>query len=355
MSSKQKDLLRIKSPWQNNGNAIWLGSTLSLQRNIEKFNFPSRLEADKRKQLLSIIQKDLLASPDLQDPYLIKAEDISPLEKEFLHEHFLTLSSFVEAHAGEGFVLDTSGKFLATINLNDHIRFRLLDVEEDLENACNLLEKIEVALGRGFNYSFSPRFGFMTSDPAECGTGLVVSVYLQLPALIHTNVLQEFLLQHREDAIMTTGLQGTMGDIVGDLLVVRNNYTLGLTEETILSSVRSYATKLIVHEKGLRKTLKNEESTEMKNSVSRAFAVLMHSYQIDVTEALNAISLMKLGLDLEWLTGVAFEDLNALFFAVRRAHLLAEHGEDLPQEELSHKRAEHIHKVLKGAELHIEE
>ena len=138
-------------------------------------------------------------------------------------------------------------------------------------------------------------------------------------------------------------------------MVIRNNYTLGLTEENILSSVRSYATKLIVHEQGERKKLREEESTEMKNLVSRAYAVLVHSYKIDVAEALNAISLMKLGLELGWLTGVTTKDLNALFFSCRRAHLLAEVGEDFDPEELPHKRAEYIHKVLKKAELHIEE
>jgi len=355
MSSKQQGLLGIKSPWTENGNSIWLGSVLSLQRNIEKFNFPEKLSLDKRKQLFSVVTQELAGSELLDSPFAFEAEATSPIEKEYLHEHFLTLASFMEAHSGEGFVLDQSGKFLATINLNDHIRFRLLEIQEDLENACNRLEQIEVSLGKEFNYSFSPRFGFLTSDPAECGTAFVTSVYLQLPALIHTGRLQEFLLNHQDDSIITTGLQGTMGDIVGDLLVVRNNFTLGLTEENILASVRSYATKLIVHEQGERKKLKEGENTTMKNLVSRAYAVLVHSYNIEVAETMNAISLMKLGLELGWLDGVTMEDLNALFFSCRRAHILAEYGDDLDSSELPHKRAEFIHKFLRNAKLHIEE
>jgi len=355
MSSKQQGLLSLKSPWTDNGNSIWLGSVLSLQRNIEKFNFPEKLPLDKRKQLFSIVTQELATSQYLDSPFVLEAEEISPTEKEYLHEHFLTLASFMEAHAGEGFVLDRSGKFLATINLNDHIRFRLLETQEDLENACNRLEKIEVSLGKEFNFSFSPRFGFLTSDPAECGTAFVASVYLQLPALIHTGKLQEFLLNHQDDSIITTGLKGTMGDIVGDLLVVRNNYTLGLTEENILASVRSYATKLIVLEQSERKKLKESENTAIKNLVSRAYAVLVHSYNIEVAETMNAISLLKLGLELGWLDGVTFKELNALFFSCRRAHILAEYGEELDHAELPHKRADFIHSILKNAKLHIEE
>ncbi|NGX58121.1 MAG: Protein-arginine kinase [Chlamydiae bacterium] len=355
MNSKRQNVLEISSPWKDNDNPIWLGSVLSLQRNIEKFNFPVNLSTEKRKQLVSIVSQDLLALDQLTKPYILKAEDTSPLEKDFLFEYFLSPSSFMQAHVGEAFVLDKTGKFFATLNLGDHIHFRLLDTKGDLENSCNVLENIEVALGQKVNYNFSPRFGFLTSDAADCGTAFTASVFLQLPALIHTGKLQDFMLKHVDDSIVTTGLQGTLSEIIGDLLVVRNNFTLGLSEENILSSVRSYVTKLIVHEQGLRKKLKEEESTEMKNKVSRAYGVLVHSYQITVSEALNAISLMKLGLELGWLTGVTIKELNALFFGCRRAHLLAHCGEDIDQEELPHKRAEYIHKVLQNAELHIEE
>lgn len=355
MSSQASSVLNITSPWTDNKNSIWLGSALSLQRNIEKFNFPVTLSTDKKNQLISLLSQDILSNGTLNKPYILKAEEISPLEKEFLFEHFLVTPNLNRAQIGEAFVLDATGRFLAAVNLEDHVHFILLDTEGNLENSCNTLEKIEVSLGQKVNYSYSSRFGFLTTDPANSGTAFTVSVFLQLPALIHTGKFHEFMIKHSDDSILISGLQGTLSDLIGDLLMVRNNFTLGLTEENILSSVRSYATKLMVHEQGERKKLKSEESTEMKNKVSRAYGVLVHSYQIEAVEAMNAISLLKLGLDLGWLTGVALKDLNALFFESRRAHLLAKIGEEVDQEQLPHKRAEYIHKVLKSAELHIEE
>jgi protein arginine kinase len=78
---------------------------------------------------------------------------------------------------------------------------------------------------------------------------------------------------------------------------------------------------------------------------------LIHSYQIEAVEALNAISLLKLGVDLRWVLGITMEQLNLLFFNCRRAHLLCQFKEKIPQEEILHKRAEFIHKTLKGVEL----
>ena len=65
--------------------------------------------------------------------------------------------------------------------------------------------------------------------------------------------------------------QGRPHEIIGDLVVVQNNYTLGLTEENILSSLRSYSTKLIVQEKSTRSHIKAEENPIIKDKVVESF------------------------------------------------------------------------------------
>ncbi len=355
MTSNELQVLKNISPWDHNDNPIWLASQLKLQRNIEKFNFPQKLTTQKGNQLVSLLTNELHSLKEVGNLNVLMADSTTPLDKEYIYEHFLASNGFVHAHTGEAFVIDESGRFFSTINLGDHLHFYYIDTQGDLENSCNKLEGIEVKLGKRLKYSYSHRFGFLTADPADCGTAFTLSVFLQLPALIHTHELDEFLLQHQDDSLITTGLQGTLDEITGDLLVIRNNYTLGVSEESILSSVRSYTTKLIVHEQGKRKKLQEEDCPVMKDKVSRAYGVLVHSYQIDAKEALNAISLLKLGVSLGWMTGVSIKELNSLFFRCRRAHLIVEHGAELTKEEIPHKRAEYIHSILNKAKLHIEE
>ena len=132
---------------------------------------------------------------------------------------------------------------------------------------------------------------------------------------------------------------------------------MGLTEEMILSNMRSLSQRLIKAESAARQNLADNKlniADETKDKVSRAFGVLMHSYQIEAVEALEAISLLKLGLALNWLTGITSRELNSLLFYVRRAHLLyCERQEKVQQEELLHKRAQFIHKALANCELLI--
>ena len=354
-NDKSNPIINQNQPWQNNDNNIWLASAINLHRNIEKFNFPGKLSTERRKQVVSLLSKEILSIGTLKNPTLIRAEEIGPLEKEFLVEHFLSNDNFIQAHSGEAFIVEESGQFLASFNLRDHLHLQLIDCKGELETTWNKLLKIETSIGQNISFAYSSKYGFLTADMGNCGTALIVSIYLQLPALVHTDKLDETLEKNADDTIALYGIQGDPTEIIGDVLVVQNNYTLGITEETIISNLRAFTTKMHVEENSARNAMRSGENADAKDKISRAFGILTHSYQIDAIEALNAISLLKLGVEMGWVVGIFRERINHLFFNCRRSHLLSQFPEktNLSQEEIIHKRAEFIHKTLAEARLTI--
>ena len=349
--SSNFSFFRQKMPWSDDHNPIWIASTVTLRRNIEKFNFPGKLTTERKQQIIGLLGQKLLEMEGLANPVLIKAEDIGTMEKEFLVEHFLSTSSYNEAAAGEGFVIDDTGEFLATLNMTDHIHLQLIDCKGELENTWSRLVKMETSLGKNLNYAFLTKFGFLTADPTECGTGLLATVYLQLPGLIHSGKIDEVLDRCLDESFNVTGIQGSPSEIIGDILMIQNNYTLGLTEENIISSLRSITTKLMVEENSIRNKLKKDDNADFKDKISRAYGILIHSYQIESIEALNALSLMKLGVDIKWVAGIDNKQINELFFNCRRTHLLCQYKEEISYQDIPHKRAEMIHKALKNVKL----
>lgn len=353
---KSSSPLCNESPWNNNANQIWLGSTLTLTRNIDKFKFPGKLEEDKKKQVVSLLSQPLLKSSDLNHPQLIQAESMSSNEKEFLVEHFLSNQGFEQASAGEAFILDRTGEFLGGLNLNDHLLLKWIDTRDEIEKCWEKLVRIESELNQTINFAFSTKFGFLTSDPGQSGTAFAVTLFLHLPALLYSEQSDEMFEKNRAEGIELTGLQGDPNDMIGDIVAFHNKYTIGLTEESLLSSLRSAATKYVAEEQQKRKQLlkgTEGELAEIKDRVSRAYAILLHSYQIEAIEALEAISLLKLGTDLNWIKGTSHAVLNKLLFGTRRAHLMCQFEQKIEQEKLPHKRAEYIHKQLNGVELLI--
>lgn len=346
-------ILLQEKPWAENDNDIWIASTIQFLRNMDKFKFPSKMETSRAKQVIDLVSKEISRDVSLSNPLMFRAEELGPLEKEFLMEHFLSLENFQQTHIGEGFIIDATGEFLLSVNIQNHFNLQITDTRNDVENAWNRLVKIETQLGKIFNYAYSSRYGFLTANPFQSGTGMLLTLFIQPSALIHTNKINEILKKLDDDTISVAGIQGNPNVFIGDIIAIHNKYTLGITEEGIIASLSTFANKLIAEEKIEREHLKKEECPNLKDQVSRAYGLIVYSYQTETLEALEAISLLKLGLSFGWISGITVKELNQLFFNCRRAHLVRRFKEEFSGETLLHKRAEFVHENLKNIKLEI--
>ena len=347
-NKKAPTLLLEPPPWAELNNEIWLGSTLQLHRNVEKYLFPGRMEASRRTQLLKIMEQMLMQQSQFKQPRFLPAEEIQPVDKELLAEHFFVSYDLQQAHVGEGFLVDQTGRFLAICNMRDHLMLLQLDWRGELEEQWNQLATLEAELGKKLSFAFSSRFGFLTSDPSLSGTGLVVQCYLHLPALIHANRLHEALQPY--DEISCTSLMGEGEGFVGDLVVLRNSITLGTTEESIVAILRQATTHLITSEKAARAALIEKNDVAMRDKVGRAFGLLANSLQLQAAETLDQLSLLKLGVHLNWVTGITPALCNQLFFLTRRGHLSAHLHRSLEHDEVPQARAAVLRELLRPAQ-----
>ena len=351
--SKINQILPKKDPWAQYDNPIWLVTSLKFLRNIDNFMFPGKLSTDHRRQIMQLLEKELLVLKELQKPDLFPAEELEPQEKEMLAERFFITESVHQAHSGEGFVIDQTAEFLAVCNVQNHLQLQLMDYQGKLEKSLDRLVDLDGQLGKNIKFSYSEQFGFLTSDPTRCGTAFLLSAYLQLPALIHSDSLNDLLEPYKDDSITFTGVQGDPDKLPGDILIASNTRTVGANEEQILSTVHACATKLMVEEQSKRSAIKKSGDEHFKDLVSRAYGFLEHGYQMQTLEAMNRLSLLKLGEDVGWIKGISQLELNQLLFNCRRSHLsrllkIETDADDLPQQ-----RAKYLHEALKDVKLTI--
>lgn len=340
-------------PWKSDSNPIWPFTAFILRRNVAKYYFPNKLSKNESSQIQESLKTVLLSLPEMKEGFFFKKEELGPLDKELLLEHFLFMEGFPESANGSSILIDSGTQLMNMINVEDHLEMRIIDSKGNLENSWNALSKMENSLGNHFDFAFSPRFGHLTSDPNKCGTALLVHAYLHLPALIQTEQLSEIWIKQNDESLIATGLSGNPEDMIGDMFVLQNNYTLGVNEDAILRSIKNMASKLILAEKTIRAHIKKEGTAKIKDKISKAYGLLIHSYELEVKEALNLLSLIKLGLDLGWISAIENSKLDELFFKCRRGHLshLFPDSQDLKQ--IAHKRAEFLHSQLKGIQLVI--
>jgi len=338
------------NPWQLKSNPVWTTTIFQCKRNIARSNFPAKLSSEEMSRLFLLLEQSVIKFFGNERCQVIAAEKLSPIDKEFFCEHFLCREGFQNAGVGQGIAVDFQGRFFAQLNIQDHLFLQWIDVADSWDDTWNELARCEESIGKELAFAFSAEFGFLTANPRECGTALNVSAYLHIPALRYSNHLESVLKTLEEVEI--TGLDGSKSDFLADYMILKNAYSLGVSEQEILRSVHLSATKIVGEEKRTRAEIQKEGSGEMKDRISRAYGLLTHSYQLSTKEALSSLSLIKLGIDLGWLGGLSDQAINHLFLLVRRAHLLKTLGQkDEESPQVQHHRAAFLHQRLKSLQL----
>jgi len=344
--------LKEKNVWGKSNSPIWIASNFFLQRNLSSQRFPTKMKSCESEATLIALKQSLMNITQLNSPIFYDMSTIKPWEKEYLLEHFLATCDTNNVECKSGMIVDQSGSFLAIINGEDHLVLHSIDIQSDWKQSWEKLSKIEAKLAKNHVFAYSHKFGYLTAELANSGTALTVQAFLHLPSLIHLDQMDEVLVKELDDEVLVSGLTGQR-DFIGDLVIIQNRFTLGLTEDHILEGVHKSATKLMTLEKLLRNDLIESPNAFIVDKVSRAIGLLRHSYQIETKEALSALSFIKLGIDLKWISGLSDKEINMIFFGVRRAHLALLSSGEILNDQLPHKRAEFLKQSLKPISMNL--
>ncbi len=313
-NQKLPNAFTSNAPWSGAKDSIWPATLFLLRRNLESHLFPAKLNAKQAEEILAQIEKSF---PSHQ---IIPSNSLSPHLKELIFEHFMLSEGFEKQDSGRAFIVDNTAKFLGVVNLGDHLHLHHLSFDSDVSIPWKFLSNLEQTLSKQLTFSYSPRFGFLTSEPSNCGTGLLVRALLHLPAILHLGKFAQ-IEESLPEELSVKGL-GNEDEHLADFVLLENAFTLGVSEDSIVKSVQAQANSLVEKELKLRNNLTLEETQILKEKIARGFGLLSSAYSLEVNEALSSLSLVYLGTKLGWLeTSEEFAFFD-LFFSCRRAHLL---------------------------------
>ncbi|WP_348663550.1 protein arginine kinase [Chlamydia vaughanii] len=332
-------------------NKTWPITTFSLSRNLSIAKFLPCLSKEKKLEILEAIASHFNNIEGFDEFLVLPLKDAPAWQKEFLMEHFLFPYDLTGNPEGEALIVNRSGNILAAINFRDHLILHAIDFTCEPEKALDQLVRLESYLNNKLEFAFSSDFGFLTTNPRECGTGLKGQCFLHAPALIYSQELNDLIDEDSEVACL--GMLPTTSEFIGNIVVLSNKCSLGLTEEHILSSLRIWSSKISAAEASAKKKHAESNAGDLKNHILRSLGLLTHSYHLDLQETLDALSWIQLGISLGWIQGADNSPIwNPLFWQARRGHLAltkqADDNKNLQKEIITQLRADVFKKLAEG-------
>ena len=326
---------------------IVLGTRCRLARNLEGIAFPGTADREQLKEILTRVQRAVPALQSIGDFTYQEMATVDSLAREVLVEAHLVSPGHVENPQHKAVIINSEGNVSIMVNEEDHLRIQVLKPGLQLNEAWELADQIDDVLEKELDFAFDLTLGYLTSCPTNVGTALRASVMLHLPALRRLEKIQEIFGTVSKFGLTVRGLYGEGSYVWGNDFQLTNQVTLGHKEEEIIEYLGRFTEQILHSERQAREYLLEEERRlETEDWLYRSYGILQNARTMTSREAMELLSALKLGVDLEVIKLKDPESLKQLLVQIRSGHLQQIMGQPLPVQERDRLRASLIRETL---------
>jgi protein arginine kinase len=336
-------LIRHPADWMTGGqteHGAVLTSRIRLARNLRGHSFPGWAKRDERAETLAVLRPAVEELSAMKDAFSRELGDLTPVQKQVLVERHLISREHAARGEGSAAVIERRQSFSIMINEEDHLRMQAIRPGLRLTEAFNSLSALDSELEKKLEYAFDPTLGYLTTCPTNLGTGLRASAMLHLPGLVLSDQIGPVLQAVAKIGLAVRGLYGEGTESLGNLYQMSNQSTLGESEDTIITRLERVIAQVAGHEQNAREKLMEEDPHMVADKIGRAYGVLRHAHLIDSKEALNHLSLLRLGGNLGFFPADTVNLCDTLLMDIQQAHLQLHAGMKLSPDHRDSIRAE---------------
>ena len=146
------------------------------------------------------------------------------------------------------------------------------------------------------------------------------------------------------------GFYGEGTDVLGNLLQLSNQTTLGRSEGEILEGLEKVTRQVIEYEENARYVLSRDAKEQIEDKIWRAYGILRFARVLTSSEVMNLLSAVRLGLGMGVIKDVPLGLVNELLLLCQPAHLQKFAGREMEPGERDALRAELVRsRIEKGA------
>jgi protein arginine kinase len=331
----------------DDGRLVVMSSRVRLARNLSGAPFPGWAKKADRQKSLERVKGAACILPEMSGALVRSMDEFTALEKQLLVERHLISREHAAKTVGSGVVISQSEVISVMINEEDHLRMQALMPGFCLREVWQVIDRVDSELEEHLNYAYSSKLGYLTACPTNVGTGMRASAMLHLPALVLAEQINQIIQAVNKLGLAVRGLYGEGTEASGNLFQVSNQTTLGERETDLIERLSKVILQIIEHEKNARQALMEKRPQMIYDQIGRAYGILGNACVQSSKEAMNLLSMLRLGLDLGLLQGLDRKRIDDMFLRTQPAHLQQHVNQKLSAEQRDVTRASLLRDMLK--------
>lgn len=343
--------MTLEDLWNNTGEwlkctgpdpDIIMSSRIRLARNLAKYPFPHWASEEELEGVVSDFENAYRQTDYFKGALFLRMRDLDTIEKQMLIERHLISREHILNPEHKAVLISEREIISIMVNEEDHLRIQVLQSGFNLQDTWKLADRIDEELEQHLDFAVSSDLGYLTCCPTNVGTGMRASCMAHLPALVMTKQVGKIIQAINKLGMTARGLFGEGTEAYGNFFQISNQVTLGHSEEEMVDNLERIIRQIIEQEKTARNSIFVNQRLLLEDRISRSLAELKSAKLISSEEALNLLSVTRLGADLGVIKGLDRNMLNNLFIHIQPAHLQKKEGKQLSAEERDAARAKFI-------------
>ncbi len=328
------------------GNPCIISTRIRLARNLKGFSFPSTSPAETLRKIRERVFRACKSISLLKKAENIRLEECDDIDRQLLLERNLVSRGLAFSSRPGGILLGDRELMSIMINEEDHLRAQYISAGLNLFDSWDVINRLDDDLGGLLDYAYSGKWGYLTSCPTNTGTGMRASCLLHLPGLGMTGSLGGTMENINKLGMVVRGIYGEGTRVMGNILQVSNQVTLGVSETRVIDSLKRLVVQVVERERKVSSKILETGEETVKDSVYRSHGVLVNAYKISFEEAMDFMSNLRFGV----YNGIIKRDLNTLnnlMIKIQPAHIQQIEGSCMNDSEMDIARARLIRNALR--------
>ncbi|MBQ1334654.1 MAG: protein arginine kinase [Clostridia bacterium] len=333
---------------------IVISTRVRLARNLSHYPFPGRMDDAMQEALLSELRDVMEREKDTfgDDYTFIDMTQLSDNERLAMTEQHLISTEFETSPAKRALIVNGDQTVSIMVNEEDHVRIQCIMSGLAINECYDLASKIDDCLDRALGFAFSNQYGYLTKCPTNVGTGMRVSVMMNLTALFLSGKMSSTVQSLSKLGLTVRGMYGEGSLPYGNLYQISNQVTLGLSEHEILEKLHTIARQLVENERNTRSVRVAGRRDQIEDYCYRSLGMMKAARIMTSMETINLLNGVRYGVSTGLLPDIDFALLNEIMVRTQKANLMMQYeNENMSEEERDAVRAEYIRAKLAKVEL----
>lgn len=305
---------------------VVVGSTVSLDRNVDGMRFPHALGDAERRSLRLVLGAALRAC----DFVVARPAELEPSFKSMLAERDLYARPYLLDDTN-AVALSSTRPVWATINASNHLSLHAFYPGLATAAAWNDVSAAEDALlasSDSVRWAFDADLGYIMSEAGFCGTALAAKVLIHAPALVMAGLAEMAFKRAMEAGFIVSGAYSGLAASAGSLFELSLPAAYHDPERAALARLDAAARALAEYERRAREQLLHDSPWELLDAIGRALGNAQGARLVSRDESADIVSGLRLGIACGVLSGMDLAAAGELWISMRMKPPAAEGGGD---------------------------